>query len=295
MELKDKYMVDQPINMQSHAESKSIDEIHINYHDHGEKDWPVIFLFHGIPTYSYTFRKIIPLLNKMKIRTICPDLPGFGFSDNLPENNYSLEKMSTVLAHFIQSFNFKEYYLYANDWGTIISLLILSGHPKALKGVILSNGYLPIPGQKTPFHFKLWKYFTKFSPILIVSKIINQGSFIKLSQEEKANYDLPFKNGKSKSAIRILPNIIPIHSCDSEIEHIQKAWYKLQHSEVPLLTLFSTHDPYTKKGYKVLQSLIPGAKGQDHKTLKAKHFITEDAPNELAKNITNFIRKQEGK
>jgi haloalkane dehalogenase len=293
MESTKNILADKTISMSVHAKSKTIDGIRISYQDHGEKDWTPVFLFHGIPTYSYTFRKIIPLLNEKKIRAICPDLPGFGFSDSLKRKEYTLETMATLLSHFIQAFNFNKYFIYANDWGSIIALLLLSGSPQSLQGVVISNGYLPIPGQKTPVHFKFWKYFTKYSPILPISNIINQGSFVNLSKEEKINYELPFVNGKSKHPIRKLPNIIPIHSHHPEIMIIKKAWLKLQQCNIPLLTLFSTHDPYTKEGYKVLQKNIPGTKGQNHKTIKAKHFITEDAPITLAENISKFIKNME--
>jgi haloalkane dehalogenase len=60
----------------------------------------------------------------------------------------------------------------------------------------------------------------------------------------------------------------------------------------PFLTCFSDSDPITKGGDMVLQGIIPGTKGQAHKTIeKAGHFVQEDKPEELAKIILEFMKK----
>ena len=55
-----------------------IDGLRIHYLDEGPKDADPIILFHGEPTWSYLFRKMIPVLTKAGHRVVVPDMVGFG-------------------------------------------------------------------------------------------------------------------------------------------------------------------------------------------------------------------------
>jgi haloalkane dehalogenase len=234
---------------------------------------------------------MLPLLNRQNIRTIAPDIPGFGLSTSLPGNEYSLSSLSSVLRQFVAAIDLDGFHIYANDWGVLIGLTLLSEIPNKIHSVILSNGCLPVIGSKPSLQFQLWKYFTKYSPFLPVSTIINCESYYKLTPEEKKGYGFPFKNNKNKSGIRKLPNLIPDDPSHPEVGLINNIWKLLDKTEVPVLAVFSSNDSYTKEGFQIIQKKIPGAKEQPHKKLKAKHFITEDAPEELVSEILSFINK----
>lgn len=69
-------------------------------------------------------------------------------------------------------------------------------------------------------------------------------------------------------------------------------WEVLQRWEKPFLTTFSDSDPVTKGGERVMQSRIPGAKGQPHVTIQGGgHFLQEDKGEELAPIVTGFIAR----
>ncbi len=57
-----------------------IDDVRIHYLDEGPKDGEIIYLLHGEPTWSYLFRKMIPVLTDAGYRVIAPDMVGFGKS-----------------------------------------------------------------------------------------------------------------------------------------------------------------------------------------------------------------------
>ena len=59
----------------------NIDGLRIHYLDEGPKDADPIILFHGEPTWSYLFRKMIPVLTEAVHRVIVPDMVVFGKSD----------------------------------------------------------------------------------------------------------------------------------------------------------------------------------------------------------------------
>ena len=55
--------------------------LRMHYLDEGPKDGPVVLLLHGEPTWSFLYRKMIPVLVAAGARAIAPDLIGFGRSD----------------------------------------------------------------------------------------------------------------------------------------------------------------------------------------------------------------------
>ena len=50
--------------------------LRMHYVDEGEGE--IILCLHGQPSWSYLYRKMIPLLTKAGYRVIAPDLVGFG-------------------------------------------------------------------------------------------------------------------------------------------------------------------------------------------------------------------------
>ena len=62
-----------------------VNGLRVHYVDEGKGD--VILCLHGEPTWSYLYRKMIPLFVQGGYRTIAPDLIGFGRSDKFTEQD----------------------------------------------------------------------------------------------------------------------------------------------------------------------------------------------------------------
>ena len=56
-------------------------DLRMHYVDEGAKDAPVMLLMHGMPTWSYLYRDMIPGLVEAGYRCVVPDHMGFGRSD----------------------------------------------------------------------------------------------------------------------------------------------------------------------------------------------------------------------
>ncbi|MBW2091378.1 MAG: alpha/beta fold hydrolase, partial [Deltaproteobacteria bacterium] len=56
-------------------------QLRIHYVDEGPGDADPVVLFHGEPTWSFLYRKMIPILVEAGHRVLAPDLVGFGKSD----------------------------------------------------------------------------------------------------------------------------------------------------------------------------------------------------------------------
>jgi haloalkane dehalogenase len=125
-----------------------------------------------------------------------------------------------------------------------------------------------------------------------VGGIVNFASLRRLSRDERDGYNLPFKKQKTKTALRLLPQLIPFK--DTDIKLVKDSWKKLDHCHTPILTVFSDRDPVTRDGEKIIQGRIPGAKGLCHKKVRGGHFLMEDKPAELAGIVIEFFNELHG-
>ena len=269
-----------------------IDNLRMHYLDEGTPSGEVILLMHGEPTWSYLYRKIIPILSREGYRVIAPDLIGFGKSDKPSElSDYSYKNHVQWITKFMQILNLENITLFCQDWGGLIGLRVAAENEERFAGIIASNTGLPTGDQPPSEAFKQWQEFSQTIPIFPTGNIVSGGSFSLLSVEEIAAYDAPFPEEKYKAGSRIFPNLVPTQPNDPASEDNRKAWMKLMNWQKPFLTCFSDSDPITKGGDMVLQGIIPGTKGQPHTTVeKAGHFLQEDKPEELAKIILDFIK-----
>jgi haloalkane dehalogenase len=270
-----------------------IDELRMHYLDEGSPSGNVILLMHGEPTWSYLYRKIIPLLSREGYRVIAPDLIGFGKSDKPSElTDYSYKNHVNWITKFTQTLDLQNITLFCQDWGGLIGLRVAAENEALFAGIIASNTGLPTGDQPPSEAFKQWQEFSQVVPVFPTGNIVKGGCFNKLSAEEIAAYDTPFPEEKYKVAARIFPKLVPTTPDDPASEDNRKAWHVLMKWQKPFLTCFSDSDPITKGGDIILQGMIPGTKGQAHKTIeKAGHFIQEDKPEELARIILEFMQK----
>jgi haloalkane dehalogenase len=58
-----------------------VDGLRMHYVDEGPRDGPVVLMLHGEPSWSYLYRKMIPVIAAAGLRAVAPDLVGFGRSD----------------------------------------------------------------------------------------------------------------------------------------------------------------------------------------------------------------------
>ena len=70
--------------------------LRLAYIDEGTADAEQVFLcLHGEPTWSYLYRKMIPVFTQSGARVVCPDLFGFGRSDKpVDDDAPTLRKMA---------------------------------------------------------------------------------------------------------------------------------------------------------------------------------------------------------
>lgn len=250
--------------------------LRVHYVDQGPRDAPVVLMMHGEPTWSYLYRHMIGPIAAAGYRAVAPDLIGFGRSDKpLAPGDYSYARQVAWMQHWIETLDLRDITLACQDWGSLIGLRLLAAMPDRFAGVVLSNGGLPAGNMKAGA-FRIWRAFSRYSPVFPIAKIVQAGTKRRLSEAELAAYDAPFPTRASKVATRIFPGFVPVESSNQAIPDQLAAWKVLEAFDKPFLCAFSDGDPITRGGDAMFRERVPGAAGQPHTTLHGGHFIQED-------------------
>jgi haloalkane dehalogenase len=273
----------------------------MHYVDEGPRDGGVVLLLHGEPTWSFLYRKMIPIIAKAGFRVLAPDLVGFGKSDKpASRNDYTLERHVAWTMSWLTKVNIKGITLFCQDWGGVIGLRLVAAKPQLFDRVVAGNTGLATGDYPMPDAFKQWQQYSREVPVFDVGTImrlsttqpfrINPGK--PYPDEVIAAYDAPYPDESYKEGARIFPSLVPTTPDNPSTVANREAWKSLEAFTKPFLTAFSDNDAITHGGERILQGKIPGTKGQPHTTIKdAGHFLQEDKGEELAALVVEFIAR----
>lgn len=267
----------------------------MHYLDEGPADGDEVLLLHGEPTWSYLYRKMIPVLTEAGLRCIVPDLIGFGRSDKPASMDLHTYKFHVdAIADLVKQLDLQDVTFFGQDWGGLIGLRVVAENEERFARVVISNTGLPTGDAIVSEGFKRWKAMNQS---MIDRGDMPVGALLAQSTGDPslaAAYDAPFPDGRYKAGALIMPQRVPVGKDDPARETQLAAWEVFRKWEKPFLTAFGDSDPITGGGDKVFQEQVPGAKGQPHTTVKgAGHFIQESHGAELAGIIAGFIRDSE--
>jgi len=180
-------------------------------------DEPDVFLcLHGQPTWSYLYRKMIPVLLNHTTRTslgprrvVCPDLLGFGRSDKpRREEDYTFHFHRNMLLHVIRKLDLRNITLVVQDWGGLLGLTLPTEEPSRFKRLLVMNTTIAA-GAKPTEGFVAWKAYNNSQPDMDIGRLIGRGT-PHLSKEEIAAYNAPYPSVEYKSGVRRFPNLVMV-------------------------------------------------------------------------------------
>jgi haloalkane dehalogenase len=282
-----------------------IGDFRIHYLDEGPADAAPILLLHGEPTWSYLYRKMIPILVAAGHRVIAPDLVGFGKSDKpASESDYSYSMEVEVMQELVQRLDLQGTTFFGQDWGGLIGLRVVAAEPDRFARVVVSNtglpsaegiqGYLGYPLFKLAVWwqgpvtmdelreettFPRWVAYSHNMEDLPVGELMR---FMGGDESVVVAYEAPFPDVRYKAGVHVMPYLVP-----SELRQNAAAWRVFEAWDKPFLIAFTDSDPITAGGEQAFLERVPGA---INVTIKgAGHFVQEDAGEELAQMINEFI------
>ncbi len=264
----------------------------MHYIDEGDKNGEVILALHGEPTWSYLYRKFVPVLSP-KYRFIAPDLIGFGKSEKLLYmKDYTYTFHYNSLKNLIDKLQLKDITLVVQDWGGLIGLGVLGEFPDLFKRVVILNTALA-DGRKLPLSFEAWQAFARYHPDLPVGGIVRKACARPVSDEVVAAYNAPFPEKKYKAGARIFPSLAPNDKKADGVLQMNRAAGVLSEWKKQAIVLFSDKDEILGKMVHFFYKIMPAAHQQKQITIEnAGHFLQEDAGEEIATYIDEFIQEK---
>jgi haloalkane dehalogenase len=266
------------------------DGLRMAYVDEGAG--PLVLLLHGEPSWSYLYRKMIPVLTDAGYRVVAPDLIGFGRSDKPAEQtDYTyarhVEWLRSVL---FDTLDLTGVTLVGQDWGGLLGLRLVAEHPDRFERVVAANTGLPDGTRRLPDAWWRFHDFVQKTADLPIGFLVRAACADGLTDEEAAAYDAPFPDASYTSGARAFPGLIPQTEDNPATPDNRRAWQELEKWDKPFLCAFSDSDPITAGGERMLIGKIPGAQGQPHATIQGGgHFLQEDRGRELAQVIVDWL------
>jgi haloalkane dehalogenase len=269
------------------------DGLRIHYVDEGPRDAAPVLMLHGEPSWSYLYRKMIPIVVAAGHRAVAPDLVGFGRSDKpVRREDYTYQRHVDWLRHVLTALDLRNVTLVCQDWGGLLGLRLVADHPERFARVVTANTFLPTGDVPAGKAFLAWKEYSQTTPDFRCGGIVRGACVTQIPPDVEAAYDAPFPDDRYKAGARQFPTLVPVTPDDPAAPANRTAWEKLSTWTKPWLTAFSDQDPVTKGGDTLFQERIPGAKGQPHVTIEGGgHFLQEDKGEELARVVVDFIRR----
>ena len=265
--------------------------LRLHYVDEGPRDGAPVLLLHGEPSWSFLYRKMIPVLVDAGLRAVAPDLVGCGRSDKpTARDDYTYQRHVDWMTGFLETVDLTGATLVGQDWGGLIGLRLVAEHQDRFARVVAANTFLPTGDRDPGDAFRAWQRFSQETPSFDVGRLVNGGCTSDLTSDVVAAYDAPFPDDTYKAGVRQFPMLVPSRPDDPASDANRAAWETLRSWTKPFLTAFSDHDPITAGADRVLRADIPGCRGQPHTTITdAGHFLQEDAGEELAGVVAAFV------
>src|SRR5579863_3428709 len=267
--------------------------LRLAYVEAGPADGEPVLLLHGEPSWSFLYRKVMPVLAEAGLRAIAADLAGFGRSDkpaDIDDHTYA-RHVEWIRALAFDHLDLRGLTLVGQDWGGLIGLRLVAEHPDRFARVVAANTGLPTGDQPMPDVWLRFREVVRNAHDLRVSGVVQSGCQSPLAPKVLAAYEAPFPDPSYMAAVRAMPNLVPTSRDDPAAPANRAAWEKLVTWTKPFLVAFSDSDPITAAMAPILKKIIPGAAGLDHPVIEnAGHFLQEDAGQRLGTVIADFIR-----
>jgi haloalkane dehalogenase len=187
-----------------------VDDLRIHHVEEGPAEADPVLMPHGEPTWSFLYRKMIPIVAAAGHRAIAPDLVGFGRSDKPAERaDYTYERHVEWMKDWLRALDLRRITLVCQDWGSLIGLRLVAEEPERFARVVVANGYLPTGDGKLPWFFRVWQAFARRSPWFPIGGIVRLGCWTRLPREVVAAYEAPFPSAEFEAGARAFPPMVP--------------------------------------------------------------------------------------
>jgi haloalkane dehalogenase len=264
-----------------------VDGLRLAYIDEG--DGPPVVFFHGEPTWSFLWRKVIPPVRDAGYRCIAPDYAGFGRSDKPTDIAwYTYDRHVSLMAGLLEGLDLNGATAVVHDWGGPIGLRLAVDNPEWFARMVIMET-APVTGhQQMSEDWLRFQAFVGRVDDLPVGRLVRGGCFTDPGDEVIAAYDAPFPTPESKAGAKAFPAILPLTPDAPGAAAGQRVVEALRVDDRPGLVVWAESDPILPLS---LGERVAVALGYDPPTVisDAAHFLQEDAGPEVGRIVAAWL------
>ncbi|MEO0338037.1 MAG: haloalkane dehalogenase, partial [Bacteroidota bacterium] len=302
---------------EGHAQDEqAVDGLRQAYAETGPADGEVVLLLHGQPSWSYLYRKMMPVLADAGYRVIAMDHLGMGRSDKpIDIDDYTYLGHNDRLEQFIQELGVTDINLFVQDWGSLIGLRVAGLNPEWFATIAVGNGALPVlpagtevfppvenpndtidipspfaalPDQQVPFYDACTKiagpedesYFGDWMTYAMKAVNFNAAEVLEGQTWFPLSDQVEAAYNAPFPSREYMAGVRKFPSLINEVPgETQTAYMGLTNYEKPFLTIWADNDPGGQGSCETQQSWIdnvPGAKGKPHARLSEASHFLQD-------------------
>jgi pimeloyl-ACP methyl ester carboxylesterase len=260
----------------------------------GGKGDPVVLL-HGWPETWYEWRNIIPELIANNYTVVAPDMRGLGDSEKT-QTGYDTKTLAEDIYQLVKKLGFSKIYIVAHDWGGPVAYSYAAAHPEDVRKMIILDTLLPGFGFEEAGDFSpngIW-HFSFHAVRDLPEKLIDRkedvylnwfydyGSYNQsaITTDDRDEYIKQYsKPGAMCAGFEYYRAVFE----DAE----QNKVYAKEKLKIPILTIGgeAAIGNFTTASFQKVANNVTGI------TLpNTGHFIPEERPNFLIKQIIDFFK-----
>jgi haloalkane dehalogenase len=250
---------------------------------------PVV-LFHGEPTWSFLYRKVMPPLLEAGHRCIAPDYAGFGRSDKPTDFDfYSYDNHTAAMTALLDEVGVRGATFVMQDWGGPIGLRIAAERPDLCSRLVVMDTGIFTGRQPMSDAWKAFRDFVERTEDLPISMLVGGACKTPPSEDVLAAYDAPFPVAEAKQGARAFPLILPTTPDAPGAAAGQRTLEALVDDERPALVLWADSDPVlTLDLGRALSERLGWP--EPEVIAEASHFLQEDQGEVIGGRIAGWLR-----
>jgi haloalkane dehalogenase len=253
---------------------REVEGLRLAHLDEGEGP-PVVF-FHGEPTWSFLWRKVLPAVRDAGFRCIAPDLAGFGRSDKPTDLAwYTYDRHTALAGELLEELDVRGATVVVHDWGGPIGLRVAVEQPDRVERLVILDTGLFTGHQRMTEAWMTFRNFVERTEDLPVGFLVKGACKHDPGDEVIAAYDAPYPDAASKAGARAFPLMIPLDPGAPGASEGQRVHDALKDDRRPALMLWADADPVLPlaTGERFASSI---GRPSPRTIPDASHFLQED-------------------